>query len=85
MSDILKRLASLAAICAVGPVFASDVDSPFVDNASALIAIQLSAEVGDGLSSELVGKGMTRTEADALVFRVVDGAARCVARGCRRI
>ena len=62
------------------PVTASEVDSPLVENASALIAIQLSSEVGEGLTEELVSKGMAEAEADALVFRVVDGAARCTVR-----
>ena len=80
MDHFSKTAALFLALCPLVVAHASDVDSELVENASALIAIQLSSELGDGLSGELVEKGMTETEADALVFRVVDGAARCAVR-----
>lgn len=76
-----RRIAALAvAFGMLPPALASDIDSALVDNASALIAVQLSSEVGKGLSAEFVRKGMTEVEADALVFRILDGAARCTVR-----
>jgi len=80
VTDTLKISVCVLAICLARSGIASDVDSAFVDNASALVAIQLSSEVGDGLSRELVRKGMPKVDADALVFRVVDDAARCAVR-----
>lgn len=80
MTDKLKMIVCVTAMSFAQSGFASDIDSAFVDNASALVAIQLSSEIGSGLSAELVRKGMSQVEADALVFRVVDGAARCAVR-----
>lgn len=80
LTDSLKMIVCVAALSVAESAYVSDIDSAFVDNASALVAIQLSSEVGSNLSAELMRKGMSKVEADALVFRVVDSAARCAVR-----
>jgi hypothetical protein len=50
------------------------------DQASALLAVQLSSESADHLREEFIRRGVSSEVADALAFSVVDDAADCAIR-----
>jgi hypothetical protein len=62
---------------------AADANSMLDESAAALLAVQLSSEIGDELRHDIMKQGISADDADALAFHIIEDVAGCSVRKFR--